>query len=70
MLSVLKRLFTRLRQAWPAPLRIVRGDSHLASPEVRQWIEAQAHLHYVPGFTSNRVWQKLAHEGVEQAKCA
>jgi len=35
-----------------------------------QWSEAQAHLHYVTGFTSNRVLQKLAHEVVEQAKRA
>ena len=70
MLGVLKRLLKCLRQAWPDTLMIVRGDSHFAYPEVMQWIEAQAHLHYVTGLTSNRVLQKLAHEVVEQAKRA
>jgi hypothetical protein len=70
MLSVLKRLLKRLRQAWPETLIIVRGDSHFAYPEVMQWIEAQANLSYVTGLTSNRVLQKLAHEVVEQAKRA
>src|SRR4029450_601954 len=70
MLSVLNRLVKHLRQAWPDTLIVFRGDSHFAYPEVMQWIEAQAHLHYVTGLTSNRVLQKLAHEVVEQAKRA
>ena len=67
---MLKRLLARLRQAWPDTLMIVRGGNHCAYPEVRQWIEAQAHFHYVTGLTSNRVLLKLAHEVVEQAKRA
>jgi DDE family transposase len=70
MLSVLKRMVKRLRHAWPDTLLILRGDSHFAYPEVMQWIEAQAHLHYVTGLTSNAVLQQLAHEVVEQAKRA
>ena len=70
MLAVLKRLVKHLRHAWPDTLIIVRGDSHFAYPEVMQWIEAQAHLHYVTGLTSNAVLKKLAHEVVEQAKRA
>src|SRR6266567_4995121 len=70
ILSVLKRLGKRLRQAWPDTLLIFRGDSHFAYPEVMQWIEAQAHLSYVTGLTSNAVLTKLAHEVVEQAKRA
>jgi hypothetical protein len=70
MLAVLKRLVQHLRHAWPATLSIMRGDSHFAYPEVMQWIEAQAHLHYVTGLTSNAVLQQLAHEVVEQAKRA
>ena len=67
MLSVLKRLVKRLRHAWPDTLLIFRGDSHFAYPEVMQWIEAQAHLSYVTGLTSNAVLQTLAHDVVEQA---
>src|SRR5262249_35015875 len=70
MLAVLTRLVKPLRQAWPDTLIIMRGDSHFAYPEVMQWIEAQAHLHYVTGLTSNAVLQQLAHEVIEQAKRA
>lgn len=70
MLAVLKRVVKRLRHAWPDTLVIFRGDSHFASPEVMAWIEAQPHLSYVTGITSNAVLQQLAHEVVEQAKRA
>ena len=68
MLAVLKRLVKRLRHAWPHTLLMVRGDSHFASPEVMQWIAAQADLSYVTGLTSKAVLQELAREVVEQAK--
>jgi len=67
MLSVLKRLVTRRRRAWPDTLLILRGDSHFAYPEVMQWVEAQPGLHYVTGLTSNAVLKALAREAVEQA---
>lgn len=70
MLSVLKRLVKHLGQVWPDTLIVFRGDSHFAYPEVMQWIETQANLHYVTGLTSNRVLQKLAQEVLEQAKRA
>lgn len=70
LLSVLQRLVKPLRHAWPDTLIVFRGDSHFAYPEVMQWIEAQANLHYVTGLTSNGVLQKLAHEVVEQTKKA
>jgi hypothetical protein len=44
-LGVVQRLRTCLRQAWPDTLRLVRGDSPVASPEVRQWSAAQATRH-------------------------
>ncbi len=69
-LAVLKRVVKRLRHAWPDTLVIFRGDSHFAYPEVMAWIEAQPHLSYVTGLTSNAVLQKLAHEVIEQAKRA
>jgi hypothetical protein len=70
MLAVVKRLVKRLRQAWPHTLLIVRGDSHFAYPEMMQWIEAQPHMGYVTGLTSNAVLQVLAREVIEQAKRA
>src|SRR6195256_1117428 len=70
MLAVLKRVVKRLRHAWPDTWVIFRGDSHFAYPEVMAWIEAQDHLSYITGLTSNAVLQTLAHEVVEQAKRA
>jgi hypothetical protein len=70
MLAVLKRVVKRLRHAWPDTWVILRGDSHFAYPEVMAWLEAQPHLSYVIGLTSNAVLQQLAQEVVEQAKRA
>lgn len=70
LLAVLKRLVKHLRQAWPETLIVFRGDSHFAYPEVMEWIEAQAHLSYVTGLTSNAVLKQLAFAVVEQAKRA
>jgi hypothetical protein len=70
LLAVLKRLVQHLRHAWPETLIVFRGDSHFAYPEVMQWIETQAHLHYVTGLTCNAVLKRLARDVVEQAKRA
>ena len=69
-LAVLKRVVKRLRHAWPDTRVILRGDSHFAYPEVMAWLEAQPHLSYVIGLTSNAVLQQLAQEVVEPAKRA
>jgi len=61
MLAVLKRVVKRLRHAWPDTWCILRGDSHFAYPEVMAWIEAQPHLSYVTGLTSNAVLQGVSH---------
>lgn len=70
MLAVLKRLVQHLRPAWPETCIVVRGDSRFAYPEVMQWREAQAHLHYVTGLSRNAVLKQLAHAVMEQAKRA
>src|SRR3989442_6702348 len=70
MLSVLKRVVKRFRNAWPETLLILRGDRHFASPEVMQWIDEQPELSYVTGLTSNTVLQALARDVVAQAKQA
>jgi hypothetical protein len=67
MLSVWKRLGKRRRHAWPDTLVILRGDRHCASPEVRQWLAAPAHLRSGTGWTSTAVLQTLARDVVEQA---
>jgi Transposase DDE domain group 1 len=70
LLAVLKRLVKHLRQAWPETLIVFRGDSHFTYPAVMQWIEAQAHLSYVTGLSSNAVLKTLADEVVGPAKRA
>jgi DDE family transposase len=66
-LAVLQRLGKRLRQVWPHPRWIVRGESHCADPEVMPWIAAPPSMGSVTGLTSHAVLQALAQEGVEQA---
>jgi hypothetical protein len=65
-LAVRKRVGKRLRHAWPDTWCLLRGDRHLASPEVMAWSAAQAPLRSVTGLPSNAVWQQLAHEVIEQ----
>jgi Transposase DDE domain group 1 len=69
-LAVLQRRVQHLRHAWPDTLVLLRGDSHVAYPEGMQGIDEQPALHYVTGWTSKAVLQKLAREVVEQAKRA
>ena len=69
-LAVVQRLGKPLRHAWPTTLSVVRGDRPLASPEVRQWIEAPTPRRAVTGWTSHAVVQPLAHEVVDQAQLA
>jgi hypothetical protein len=53
MLAIMSRLITHLRTAWPNTMILVRGDSHFASPEVMEWIEAQPHVCYLTGLSGN-----------------
>lgn len=69
-LAVVKRVVQRRRHAWPDTVVIFRGDSHCASPEVRQWSDAQPARSSVTGLTSHAVLQALAREVVEQARRA
>ena len=64
------RLGKRLRQAWPPTLRILRGESPLASPEVRPGSAEQPDRSSVTGLTSHRVLTALARESVAPAKRA
>jgi DDE family transposase len=67
MLAGWKRLVKRRRPAWPATLRLFRGDRHFASPEVRQWINAHADRSSVTGLTRKNVLKALARQVVDQA---
>jgi Transposase DDE domain group 1 len=65
--GVVPRRRTCRRQAGPDTLLLLRGDSQGASPEVRQWRAAPAHLPSVTGLTRPRGLPTLAHEVVAQA---
>ena len=62
MLSIVRRLVSRLRQAWPKTEIIFRGDSHFTYPEVMAYLESQPRLHYVTGLGTNSVLKRRASE--------
>ncbi len=53
MLSLMTRVITHLRIAWPNTMILFRGDSHFAYPEVMEWIEAQDNVKYLTGLSGN-----------------
>lgn len=61
------RLGKRRRHAGPAPLGLVRGARHWASPAGRPWRAAPPARREVPGWTSPAVCQAWAREGGAQA---
>jgi DDE family transposase len=68
--AVWQRVGQRLRHAWPDTLLRLRGESHWASPEVRQGLAAAPARSAGTGLTSNAVCQALAREVVEPAQRA
>jgi hypothetical protein len=52
IISVLKRVITRIRNAWPKVVIVVRGDSHYAVPEVFSWCDAHSIL-FIFGLARN-----------------
>jgi len=68
ILTVLKRLLARLRQAWgDETVIVVRGDSHLAKPEVLDYLE-HAGVLYVLGLASNSALLRLGEPCLESAR--
>ena len=64
---MVQRRVQRRRHAGPDTLLLVRGDRHVASPEVRPGIDEQPARSAVTGGTSPAGLQALAHEVVEPA---
>lgn len=52
ILSILKRVITRIRNAWPKVDIVVRGDSHYAVPEVFSWCDTHRVL-FIFGLARN-----------------
>lgn len=69
VMTVLKRVVGRLKEAWPKTKFLFRGDSHFAKPEVLDWLEAQG-LFYLVGLAKNRVLQKRSEVTLGQAEKA
>ena len=53
VLTILKRLVTYLRQAWPDTMIVIRADSHFTAPEVLAWCDAQSNVRLVLGLSKN-----------------
>ncbi len=68
VLSIVKRVVSYLRAAWPKTLIVFRGDSHFAYPEVMDWIEEQENVHHITGLTSNSRLKKESKSLEERAK--
>src|SRR5262249_31749520 len=50
--QILRHVIGRIRRNWPAVEIIVRGDSHFATPEVRDLLE-ERHCSYIFGLSTN-----------------
>jgi len=68
ILPIVRRLVSRLRQAWPETEILFRGDSHFTYPEVMAYLESEPRLHYVTGLGSNSVLKRLASEIEAEAR--
>ncbi len=68
MLSIMKRILTHLRAAWPNTMILVRGDSHFAYPETMEWIETQHHVMYLTGLSGNARLKAIVQPMVEWAQ--
>lgn len=66
--SYLKRLIERIRKDWKRTIIVFRGDSHLSSPEVFDWIDEQENVYSVTGLMSNAVLKRQIESVVTRAK--
>lgn len=61
--SILKRVISQIRQAWPRVKILVRGDSHFGNEPVMQLCESLKGVDYILGVAQNRVLGRLCEEG-------
>lgn len=67
IVSILKRIVKKIRDAWPEVGIMIRGDSHYATPEVYDFCEEED-LKYVFGLTPQNPMWKEVEELIEEAK--
>ena len=66
--SIIKRVVTRLRKAWPSVGIIIRGDSHFATPELYTLCDTND-LHFIFGLATNAVLKRYAQPALSVARC-
>lgn len=69
VVSIIKRIIKKIRQAWPKVGILLRGDSHFASPEIFTWCEKN-NVHYIFGLSGNSILKTKAGPTLEQARRA
>ncbi|MCX6356204.1 MAG: IS1380 family transposase [Candidatus Aureabacteria bacterium] len=67
IISVLKRIVSRIRRAWPEVLIIFRADSHHTKPKVMEWMEPRG-VEYATGLCANAVLDKLFAPTIQDAE--
>lgn len=67
IVTILKRVARKIRNAWPAVGILLRGDSHYTSPDVIAFCETE-NLCYALGLTPNTVLREKASSLVEEAE--
>ena len=67
IVTVLKRLVKRLREAWGDVRLFLRGDGHFSCPEVHDFCDEQE-VYFVLGQTGNARLAQRGHALIEQAK--
>ena len=67
IVSILKRVVKKIRDAWPDVGIMIRGDSHYGAPEVYDFCEGED-LKYIFGLTPQNPMWKEAEELIDEAK--
>jgi len=65
---IMIRLLSYLRRHWPDTHIVVRGDSHVANPEVMELITYQRHTDFVFGLAGNSVLLRQAAPTMQEAR--
>ena len=66
IVSILKRIVARLKQAWPRVQITLRGDSHYSSTPIYEFCEAH-HIKYILGFKSTKSLQAMIRQTLKRA---
>lgn len=68
--ALLRRVIEKLRRQWPDTVIVVRGDSHFCSPQLMEWAQALAKVHFLTGLAGNARLHELAGVTIRSAEQA